>query len=240
MAINYEDVGELVDSVVLHQPRRQGRQGRPALLVLGARRRRRSARPRRRRPRQGQRGARGDPQGHRAGEEEPVQDPARRAARSRTRCRVTSAPAQVLLRPASRRYRRHRRRRGARVSRSPGIQDILTKCIGTSNPHNVIHATIDALQQLRSAATRARASCRGKTRLEAGQGEQSHGQEAQRHAGPERHRPARAAEAARSRGSACARCARRVTLPDNLGGARHDPRGLAPGEGRGSGVDRPA
>ena len=32
-----------------------------------------------------------------------------------------------------------------------GIQDILTKCIGTSNPHNVIHATIDALQQLRSA-----------------------------------------------------------------------------------------
>ena len=31
-----------------------------------------------------------------------------------------------------------------------GIQDILTKCIGTSNPHNVIHATIDALQQLRS------------------------------------------------------------------------------------------
>jgi small subunit ribosomal protein S5 len=31
-----------------------------------------------------------------------------------------------------------------------GVQDILTKCIGTSNPHNVIHATIDALKQLRS------------------------------------------------------------------------------------------
>jgi small subunit ribosomal protein S5 len=31
------------------------------------------------------------------------------------------------------------------------VQDILTKCIGTSNPHNVIHATIDALKQLRSA-----------------------------------------------------------------------------------------
>ena len=33
-----------------------------------------------------------------------------------------------------------------------GVQDILTKCIGTSNPHNVIHATIDALKQLRSAS----------------------------------------------------------------------------------------
>jgi len=42
-----------------------------------------------------------------------------------------------------------------------GIQDILTKCIGTSNPHNVIHATIAALQQLRSADTVVRS--RGKT-----------------------------------------------------------------------------
>ena len=36
-----------------------------------------------------------------------------------------------------------------------GVQDILTKCLGTSNPHNVIHATIDALQQLRSVEERA-------------------------------------------------------------------------------------
>jgi len=42
-----------------------------------------------------------------------------------------------------------------------GIQDILTKCIGTSNPHNVIHATIKALQQLRSAEAVVRS--RGKT-----------------------------------------------------------------------------
>jgi small subunit ribosomal protein S5 len=31
-----------------------------------------------------------------------------------------------------------------------GVQDILTKCIGTSNPHNVIHATVAALKLLRS------------------------------------------------------------------------------------------
>lgn len=42
-----------------------------------------------------------------------------------------------------------------------GIQDILTKCIGTSNPHNVIHATVDALRQLRAPQDAARR--RGKT-----------------------------------------------------------------------------
>jgi small subunit ribosomal protein S5 len=42
-----------------------------------------------------------------------------------------------------------------------GVQNILSKCIGTSNPHNVIHATVQALQQLRSAEEALRA--RGKT-----------------------------------------------------------------------------
>jgi len=31
-----------------------------------------------------------------------------------------------------------------------GIHDVLTKCLGTNNPLNVVHATIDALQSLRS------------------------------------------------------------------------------------------
>jgi len=42
-----------------------------------------------------------------------------------------------------------------------GIKDILTKSIGTSNPHNVIHATVEALQQLRDSHEAARR--RGKT-----------------------------------------------------------------------------
>ena len=42
-----------------------------------------------------------------------------------------------------------------------GITDILTKSIGTSNKHNVIHATVAALQQLRSFEHVARV--RGKT-----------------------------------------------------------------------------
>src|SRR6202161_3197837 len=36
------------------------------------------------------------------------------------------------------------------VVESAGIHDILTKCLGSSNPHNVVRATIKALRTLRS------------------------------------------------------------------------------------------
>lgn len=36
------------------------------------------------------------------------------------------------------------------VVESAGIHDILTKCIGSANPHNVVRATVQALKQLRS------------------------------------------------------------------------------------------
>ncbi len=37
------------------------------------------------------------------------------------------------------------------VLESAGVHNILTKCIGSTNPHNVVRATIDALKQLKSA-----------------------------------------------------------------------------------------
>ena len=38
------------------------------------------------------------------------------------------------------------------VMTSAGVQNVLTKSLGTANPHNVIKATFDALAQLRDKA----------------------------------------------------------------------------------------
>jgi small subunit ribosomal protein S5 len=47
------------------------------------------------------------------------------------------------------------------VMTSAGVQNVLTKSLGTANPHNVIKATFDALVQLRDRAEVA--AMRGKT-----------------------------------------------------------------------------
>lgn len=35
------------------------------------------------------------------------------------------------------------------VLESAGLKDVLTKCVGTRNPHNAVRATLDGLKQLR-------------------------------------------------------------------------------------------
>jgi small subunit ribosomal protein S5 len=42
------------------------------------------------------------------------------------------------------------------VLEAAGVQDVLTKSIGTSNPHNVVHATMVALAELRDPEERLR------------------------------------------------------------------------------------
>lgn len=46
------------------------------------------------------------------------------------------------------------------IMEAAGINDILTKCLGSNNPHNVIHATFDGLEMLRISVFKAK--CRGR------------------------------------------------------------------------------
>jgi len=50
------------------------------------------------------------------------------------------------------------------VVEAAGVQNVLTKCLGSNNPHNVVKATLKGLSQLRSRATIA--ARRGKSTAE--------------------------------------------------------------------------
>ena len=134
------------------QPRRQGRQGRPAVLVHRARRDRRRGRPRRGRLREGARVPLAISKAVDDAKKNIFTVPKHGATITHEITGRFDA-ARVVLRPASEGTGVIAGGGVRAVLELAGIRDVLAKSLGTTNPINMAKATVDGLKRLRRPRT---------------------------------------------------------------------------------------